>query len=610
MANELEKLSRIERQDPQETPAYTDTGWRSWAGLFFAPNHSAAGKQTAAAQVSRRFLVECGAVVSFFFGLWVYLTMHAGGPITWDEFWYIEASLNSAAYPEVLNRYFHIYLQKLFFALVGDPVFGVKVFWSFEIALVAALVYSGVRLLSGKAGYFGAYVAVLFFFCQTLIFNWAGVPWADFTAMLMVTIGIVLFLVTQTQAVRPSVLILLGLTFFCAVKSKETGVCLLPLLWGSLWHTGAERSWGRTAGNAWYLATGVAIGISGFMLLDYMFLGDALWGWRLSNLRRLMNMNIGVYDRLGENWYDYLLTNVDIAPVVLLYLLSFAGAENAEDRPSIKYLWLVPLGAVMFLTYTMIRGRWGMIPRYFIPMIPVVCVLAGHTLNTRGDSHDGAVKSLLLLAFAAAVVIPITLWAETSLAPVGWLRYTFYKAISYPLALSLLLYLLLWVRRWNLGKRFLVSCCLVLIVSYPLAVNESTIRLRVTAEQLAQRVYPYAAFARELVFTPDMKVFISANLITKYRMLDAGNSICRGLFNWFFKQAANDAQFVIADPQNFFSDDSYTYIFLTTEDWGRLRNEVPSSPLGKGIQNDEYVTEVDQERKIMFIGRKPARGRP
>ena len=610
MANEFEGLYKTEQPYPRETAARTDTGWRSWARLFVTPHHSAAGQQTVAAQVSRRFFVECGAVVSFFVALWVYLTLHAGGPLTWDEFWYIEASLNSAAYPEVLNRYFHIYLQKLFFALAGHPVPGVRVFWSFEVALVAALIYAGVRLSSDGAGYWGAYAAVLFYFCQTLIFNFAGVTYADFTAMLMMALGVVLFLLNQRQKSRRSFLILLGLTFFCAVKSKETGVCLLPLLWGSLWEDDARNGWDRAARNAGSLAVGVAVGVCGFMVLDRVFLGDALWSWRPSNLRRLMAMNIGPWDRLGENWYDLLLTGMDLAPPMLLYLLSFASAGDGRDRSSIKYLWLVPLGAVVFLTYTMTRARWGVVPRYFIPVIPVVCVLAGHTINARGNSRDGAVKSLLLLAFAGAVVVPATLWAEKSLAPVGWQRYTLYKAILYPFGVSLVLYLLLWVRRWNLGKRFLVSCGLILIISYPLTMNESTIRTREAAKQSARRYYPYAAFARAIVFSPDMKMFISANLITKYHMLDAGDSICRGLFNWFFKQAANDAQFVIADPQNFFSDDSYTYIFLTTEDWGRLRNEVPSSPLGKGMQNDEYVTEVDQERKIMFIGKKPDRGRP
>jgi hypothetical protein len=610
MANESEKLSKLEQPYPQDTLAYTDTGWRSWVGFFFAPNRSTTSEQTFIMGISRRLFIECIAVLSFFFGLWVYLTMHAGGPITWDEFWYIEASLNSTAYPEVLNRYFHIYLQKLFFALAGHPVLGVKVFWSFEIALVTVLIYTSVRLLSDGAGYWGAYTAVLFFFCQTLIFNFAGVPYADFTAMLMIALGVVLFLFNQTQKVRRSFLILLGLTFFCAVKSKETGVCLIPVLWGSLWEGNARNGWSRAAQNAGSLAIGIAIGICGFMFLDHVFLGDALWAWRLSNLRRLMSMNIGPWDRLGENWYDLLLTGIDIAPPVLLYLLSFESAENRQDKSIIKYLWLIPLVAVVFLTDTLIRGRWGVVPRYFVPAIPVVCILAGHTINVRGNSHDGAIKSLLLLAVAAAAVTPVILWTEKSLAPVGWQHYTFYKAIAYPLGLSLLLYLLVWVRRWNLIKRFLVSLCLVLVISYPLTISENTIRLRVTAEQSARRYYPYAAFAREMVFSPDMKIFISKNLNTKYGMLDMGNSICRGLFNWFFKQAANDAQFVVADPQKVFSDDSYTYIFLTMEDWVTLQEEVQSSPFGKEIKNDKYVTEVDQERKIMFIGKKLDRGQP
>ena len=99
----------------------TRAEWRPWPRFFVASTLFARHRGVSDDVATRQLLVECGIVLSLFFGLWVYLTKHAGGPITLDEFWYIEAALNSRAYPEVLNRYFHVYLQKLFFALTGHP---------------------------------------------------------------------------------------------------------------------------------------------------------------------------------------------------------------------------------------------------------------------------------------------------------------------------------------------------------------------------------------------------------------------------------------------------------------------------------------------------------
>ena len=67
--------------------------------------------------------------------------MNAGGPIFSDEFLYIDAGLRNFAEPSYGNRYFHIYLQKLFMSLAPTPLQGVRIFWGFLIALTAALIY-------------------------------------------------------------------------------------------------------------------------------------------------------------------------------------------------------------------------------------------------------------------------------------------------------------------------------------------------------------------------------------------------------------------------------------------------------------------------------------
>src|SRR5262249_36281652 len=361
------------------------------------------------------------------------------------------------------------------------------------------------------------------------------------------------------QLPRSFLLIMLGFTFLGAVKSKETGVCLIPLLWGSLWLGNEEKSWNRAARDAGLIATGFAIGLGGLMLLDHIFLGDALWGWRTTSLHRLVSFNIRPEIKRGSmNWYDVLFTRFDVAPPVLLSLFPFGRAESERDSSVVRYLWLVPLGLVIFLTDTMIRVH-GVEPRYFTPALPLVSALAGHTINTRSDCRLGAISSALLLVFAGAVAVGTFRLIEKGVAAFGWQRDSFFKAIFYPLALSLLLYLLIWVREWDTGKRFLLCFCLTTLLLFPLAHTARSIRLRVTAAQSAQRYYPYAVFAERIVFSPDMKIFVSKNLFSQYGMLHQENSICRGLFDWFFKQDAKDEQFVVADPQVALPDGSFTY---------------------------------------------------
>src|SRR5215813_12164379 len=250
----------------------------------------------------------------------------------------------------------------------------------------------------------------------------------------MVTLGVVLFLLIETrQLPRSFLLIMLGFTFLGAVKSKETGVCLIPLLWGSLWLGNEEKSWNRAARDAGLIATGFAIGLGGLMLLDHIFLGDALWGWRTTSLHRLVSFNIRPEIKRGSmNWYDVLFTRFDVAPPVLLSLFPFGRAESERDSSVVRYLWLVPLGLVIFLTDTMIRVH-GVEPRYFTPALPLVSALAGHTINTRSDCRLGAISSALLLVFAGAVAVGTFRLIEKGVAAFGWQRDSFFKAILYVL---------------------------------------------------------------------------------------------------------------------------------------------------------------------------------
>ena len=92
------------------------------------------------------------------------LVLLAGGPIFSDEFLYLDVGLRNVSEPSYGNRYFHIYLQKLFVSILPTPLLGVRVFWSFLISLTTALVYFNARKLTDKSSVLHGLLAVAFFF--------------------------------------------------------------------------------------------------------------------------------------------------------------------------------------------------------------------------------------------------------------------------------------------------------------------------------------------------------------------------------------------------------------------------------------------------------------
>ena len=58
--------------------------------------------------------------------LWIVLALLAGGPIYSDEMLYIDAGLRNFAEPSYGNRYFHIYLQKIFISIFSTPLAEVR----------------------------------------------------------------------------------------------------------------------------------------------------------------------------------------------------------------------------------------------------------------------------------------------------------------------------------------------------------------------------------------------------------------------------------------------------------------------------------------------------
>jgi len=70
-----------------------------------------------------------------FTAIWVLLAMYGSGPVYSDQLMYVDIGLNNIQNADYGNRYFHVYLQKLFMALAPTPLVGTRIFWGFLVAL-------------------------------------------------------------------------------------------------------------------------------------------------------------------------------------------------------------------------------------------------------------------------------------------------------------------------------------------------------------------------------------------------------------------------------------------------------------------------------------------
>jgi predicted small integral membrane protein len=106
--------------------------------------------------------------------LWAVLAIYAGAPIFSDEYMYIDIGLRNYKEASYGNRYFHIYLEKLFMNLAHTPLQGVRIFWGFIIALTVVLIYYNARtFLRGSRPLHGI-LAAAFFLSFPLIVDYSA----------------------------------------------------------------------------------------------------------------------------------------------------------------------------------------------------------------------------------------------------------------------------------------------------------------------------------------------------------------------------------------------------------------------------------------------------
>jgi len=489
-------------------------------------------------------------------------------------------------------------------------------------------VYWCARILAGKKGCLVGIIAAVLFFVQPLfvVREW-GCPLADFTAMLWVMLGVFVYLAfpVNTQKHRRWILMALGLIFFWAVKSKETASCMAVLFLGLGEDEAGVRSVGRYVRDIGWVCLGGLAGCVPLMILDQAFLGDAFFSVRLSNLKYVFDQNLNrppdTLSRLARtrevmSWYAGMAKErwlVALFGPFVLYLMIGWKSVSREFSAREKLVWLIPLVLLLFITYA--RSTFWVLPRYFSPAIPLVCVWAAQFFwfDVSGTVLIGKTRQAIPRVLVAAGLIVLAffvVYVLMSFMPrvseyYKFMRYdilrvrfktdenVFYAVGIVPLVVTILLVTSVFIKKRGLTVLFILFMCLFLLVWHPFRSNFDG--MKATADKSRWRFLPYEVFKGEIKFEKDIKVLVSEDIHNRSWMLGTNVDRQCWMFNIFFNQKYNDEHFIHGTWEDILKG-NYTYGILTWRDWEGIRKEHNVDHLLK-----DYILKADNATRIILF---------
>jgi hypothetical protein len=549
--------------------------------------------------------LELVLIILGFLGLWVGLALVAGGPIHSDEVWYMQAGLNNVKDSFIINRYFHVYLQKLFMVLAPTPLVGVKIFWAFLVSLTALLVYLVARLLSGTNNFVHGILAVGLLFYSPLIAKYSGDTIVDTSAMAMVMVVAALYFFSARSG-NPSkwLLAALGFAFFLAFKTKETTLPVGVVFLGFGVIEGNRIDLRGYWKNIRFVLAGMAAGVLFFILLNAINLGDPLFGFKPANVQQLSSSLVSVADKGSDNWY----TSFVLPQMPLLFLLFIASAFKCFGRLKFEYkvLWFIPLALVALLSLSEAGGGLGIRDRYMLPALPVFCLLAPQFLDF--EIPFSVKEKVKFAIYLLAGVLAFYLLHEGVVAlsvHIGQNYQDFVFIVIYPIVLSILLVVVFFFNRYSTITVLIPLLCILGLIFQPTFQNlKNLFVVRPVEQQFVNNYYPLSIFAGQIHFSNPMKMYVSTDITPRLGMLSLNVDELLSMFNVYFDANAVRRNFVYSKPSGSISTDiiqqNFNYVLLTIQDWTQI--EANPDGLAK-VKNVYQVVQEPTDRLILLVSK-------
>jgi hypothetical protein len=551
-------------------------------------------------KLTRLSRLELVLMIVGFLGLWVGLALVAGGPVHSDEVWYMQAGLNNVKDSFIINRYFHIYLQKLFMVLAPTPLLGVKIFWSFMVSLTAVLVYLMARLLSRTNNFVHGILAVGLLFYSPLIAKYSGDTIVDISAMAMVMVVAALYFFSARGGHHNKwLLAALGFAFFMAFKTKETTLPVGVVFLGLGLLNGNRIDLRRFWLNFRYVLAGLAVGVVFIIVLNAINLGDPLFGFKSSNVQQLSSSLVSEADKGSDNWY----TSFILPQMALLFLLFVASAFKSFPRLDFEYqlLWFIPLALVVLLSLSEARGGLGIRDRYMLPALPVFCLLAPQFLDFEIPVSFREKIKFAVYLLAGVVVFYLLHEGVVALSVyVGQNYQDFVFIVIYPIVLSILLVVIFFFNRYSTRTVLIPLLCILGLIFQPTFQNlKNLFVVRPVEQQFLNSYYPFSTYAGQIQFSAQMKMYVSTDIPPRLGMLSLNVDELLSMFNVYFDANAVRRNFVYSKSSRPISADitgqKFDYVLLTAQDW----TEIEANP--NDLTQVKITYQVFQEPSARLI---------
>ena len=560
-------------------------------------------------------LVEIAIVFLGFIALFLWLAKFAlGGPVSTDVIWYMNAGLNGIKDTFILNRYFHVFLQKLFLTTASTPLIGLQNYWSFLIAGTSLLIYLSARNLTAHNKPLHGFLAVILLFTTGIVADTAGLPLVDLTAMFMVLLFAAVYIASVRQRHKTKILLMfLGALFFLAFKTKETTLPIGVLFLGLFIDDDKTLHVNAFLHRIGYVIAGIFTGVVFFTVLNWILLGDPLFGFRPNEFTKFMGTYIPLtlqnekYSGSG-NWYiSHMFTYLWI-PFTLYLMSGIKPTYITLGNRGVRLVWLLPLLSIIMVTMS-VGNLYGYMQRFIFPAIPIICLLGPQFLNFEfGGSSDRRQHIMAYSIFVVGLLAigAIRILVKDSLQDKGWDVATYMTSVFIPLLFSAILaFVFLW-RRLSVNISVLISVLIIAISAIPISHNIKQLVIaqpnRIFSEKL---FHPFSAFADEISNTPDMKFYISRVWPAEQSYYAKDRVEISSLFNVYFDTDSSKTNFIIPEEVSDIPADlrksAYSYVLLRDEDWRAVLEE----PGLEAFLEKDYRIFSDETGGLVLLKREP-----
>lgn len=506
------------------------------------------------------------SVGAFLTGIIVFPFVHFRGS-EWDTLLYLNTAQSPGPNAGILNRYTHIYLQKIFL-LFFSPLDAAKALWAFQVFATGILVYLSAKLLNKKNSVWTGVLALVFFFAQRELFSRSGIPLVDFTTMLLLMVGVFIYLLYIRSKNKPvSLLLLLGLVQFLLLKSKETGIIFLPILAAAIYLSAGD--WRARARNAFFVVGGGLLGIGLFIFLDGIFLGDPLFSLRPESWKALLTFNLTlVYEQRSEqSWYVHIFTTALLVPF-LLGVFALLKDKKGDYTWAERAAWLLPLVHVLFLSVLVFRASFPLSFRYLYPSFPVIAMLGAQFLAWRDERQRRQAWLTLAASALVALLLFVILYPYAASLPFRWTEDNFFSSIMTSVLLSAFFFVLVLPQTSKINRNLYLLPVVAVLAFTPIWKIPNEIG---HARQMAEQGFsPFAIYREDIQLREGLNLFFSSQPYTEFDLLGRNNGSSEYMFEAYFNisvaradYSANIVDFLLADyDYGFFTRDEYSSSFM------------------------------------------------